>query len=94
MIEPHTRDRTPVDEIQQQGVSRLEDRRIFHSQARQLIDIEEAAIVDFLHRRPPVREPIDLRLQQPVQQVEGGLGTEVTVEELKVGFHVPANGFR
>ena len=46
------------------------DPRVFHAQTDQVIDIEKAAIVDFLARHPPERQPVHLRLQQVMKSVE------------------------
>ena len=48
----------------------FEDRRVFHPQGRELVDIEEAPIIDFLGRDTPVGEPIGLLIEQSIEIVE------------------------
>src|SRR5215475_10747006 len=42
----------------------------FHTQRGQLVDIEETPVVDLLRGHTPVTEPIDLSLQQSIQQIK------------------------
>ena len=48
------------------------DDRIFDSQTRQLVDVEEAPVVDFIDGRAPIGQPIGLDFEQPVQSIETG----------------------
>ena len=59
-----------LDEREDEAVHLVEDRRIFHAQRRQLVHVEEPAVVDLLGRHAPVREAIRLRVQQAVERVE------------------------
>ena len=47
--------------------------RVLDPQPGQLVDVEEAPVVDAGHREPPVGEAVVLPLQQPVQRVDAGL---------------------
>ena len=47
-----------------------EDLGQLHADGRQLVDVEEAAVVDFLGGDPPEGQPVGLPLDQAVQQVE------------------------
>src|SRR3989441_10588816 len=64
----------------------LEDRRLFHAQRRQLVDVEEAAIVDVVGRHAPRREAKDLRREQFVQRIEARRIARATVELLHLLF--------
>ncbi len=58
------------DELEHQSVRRLEHRLVLHAQRRQIVDFEEAPVVDLVRRHAPVREPIGLGLEQAVQRLE------------------------
>src|SRR5579864_4451484 len=70
MIDSYPRDEALAQQPADELVGLREDQRIFHAQADQIIDIEEAAIVDLLSRHAPEGQPVHLRLQQAVQSVE------------------------
>ena len=57
-------------QIERQLVAFLEDLGIFHANGRQFVDVEESPIVDFVGGRLPVREPVDLGIEQFIQFVE------------------------
>ena len=59
-----------ADQPQNQAVRGLEHRRIFHAHAGQLVHVEEAPVVDFVRRRPPVGQPVVLLVEQRVQPIE------------------------
>src|SRR5579872_1108018 len=44
--------------------------RILHAQAYQIVHIEEAAIVDLFSRDSPVRQAIDLQLEEKMEKIE------------------------
>lgn len=69
MIDAKAGDSSLRDEPQDQGVGRLEHRRVAHPDADQVGDVEEAAVVDLTGRQPPVAEPVGLRLDHLVEQV-------------------------
>ena len=54
------------------GASRVEDLRIFGAQRGELVDVEEAAVVDVVRRDAPVGEAERLAFEQRVQRVEAG----------------------
>ena len=59
----------PVDEaggkkLAQQPMGILEHLGVIHAQRRQLIYVEEAAVVDFVRSCAPVRQPVGLRFEQ------------------------------
>ena len=70
MIDAEAGDLAFADQPQNQAVRGLEDLRIFHAHAGQLVHVEEAAVVDLVRRRPPVGQPIGLLVEQRVQPIE------------------------
>ena len=46
---------------------RVEHLWIFHAQRREIVDVEEAAVVDLARAAPPESEPIVLRVEQRAQ---------------------------
>ncbi len=70
MIQPQSRDPVLRDEPQDQPVGGVEDTGILHPEAAQLVDVEEAPIVDLVKRRPPVRKAVRLHFEQRMQPVE------------------------
>ena len=59
--------RPAPNELEHEAVHLLEDRRILHAQRRELVDVEEAPVVDLLGRDAPVREAVRLLVEQPVE---------------------------
>ena len=60
----------PADQLEGKAMHLVEDRRVFHAERRELVDVEEPPVVDFLRRDPPMREAIRLLVQERVEQVE------------------------
>src|SRR4029079_1415957 len=52
--------RASFDEREQQLVRRREHARVFDADAGEVVDVEEAPIVDFVERRTPEREAVRL----------------------------------
>ena len=71
-------------QVAEQAVRTPEQVLVLHPQAHQVVDREEAAVVDFASGGLPVREAPVLLLQQAVQ----GLAVERLVEKLPVEGHV------
>ena len=59
------------DQAQQQAMGRLEHLAALHAQPGELVDVEEAPVVDLGARDAPVGEPVGLVLEQRVQRLEG-----------------------
>src|SRR5581483_4629439 len=59
------------DELEHEAVCRLEYRLVLHAQCRKIVDVEEAAVIDLVRGNAPVREPVGLILEQPMQGIEG-----------------------
>ena len=71
MVEPESADAAFGQQAaQSQFVGRGKNLRIIHPQAGQVVDVEKSAVIDFLGRNPPIRQPVSLRFQQPMQGVE------------------------
>ena len=58
MIDAQSGNRARADKIEKQLVRCLENFRHFHSDRSQIVDIEKAAIIDFLRGDAPERQPI------------------------------------
>ena len=56
--------------LSHQLVRRRKDARILHAQPDQIVDVEEAPVIDLLARHAPERQPVRLLLQQLVQRIE------------------------
>ncbi len=69
VVDPHARHGVSGNQSREQVVRRLEDFRQFHTHACQIVNVEEPPVVDFVRRRPPVRKPVRLPLEELVQQV-------------------------
>ena len=57
-------------QIENQRMHRGEDFGIFHANGGEIVDVEEAAVVDLVHRDAPEAEAIGFAFQQPLQAVE------------------------
>ena len=60
---------------------------VFHAQAHQVIDVEEAPVIDFLRRNAPVRQPVWLRLQYAVQRIKGAALAGIAVHLAQRALH-------
>ena len=49
---------------------RLENLRQLHPDRGEIVDVEEAPVIDFLRRHSPEREPISLVVQQRIERIE------------------------
>ena len=81
MIDPQPGHLSFPDEPEQQSVALGENRRVFHSDGAQVVDIEKPPVIDLLRRHRPVREPVHLPAQEFVQQVEAPRVPSDTVED-------------
>ena len=70
MVDAQAVDLALAQEAEDQLVRRVEDLRPFHAQGGQLVDVEEAAIVDLVGGDAPERQAIGLGVEQLVEQVE------------------------
>ncbi len=51
-------------------MDRRENLGIFHANGRQIVDVEEAPVIDFINRNAPEAEPVGFAFEQPFQAVE------------------------
>ncbi len=68
MIDPQARDRASRDQVEEQPMRFVKNLRQFHPNSREIIDIEEAPVIDFLRRHPPKSEAIGLVAQERIQE--------------------------
>ena len=57
-------------QIENQLMHRRKYFGIFHANSRQIVDVEEAPVVDLIHRNAPEAEAIGFALQQPLETIE------------------------
>ncbi len=72
MIDAQSGDPAIPGHSELQAVACLEDLGILHPQADEVIDAEEAPVVDHFQGHPPVGQSVGLGIQQAVQEVEAG----------------------
>jgi hypothetical protein len=70
MIETDPGDVSLLHQVQQQRMGGGKHPWVLHAQAREIVDVEEPAVVDLIERRPPVRQTIRLQFEQTVQPIE------------------------
>ena len=58
----------------------VEDHRVLHPQRCELVDVEEAAVVDLFGCDTPVRQPVRLRVEKGVERVEASRHSGRTVD--------------
>ena len=86
MIDPQARDEAPGDEREDQLVGRGEYTRHLHSQRAELVDVEEAPVVDVVERGLPMGKAIELVLEQLMQPIEAGRHSRRAVERRERRF--------
>ena len=70
VVDPQAVHQAAVEQVEHQGVGAFENLRMLDADGRQLVDVEEAAIVDFVGRHAPIGQAIRLLAQQLIQAVE------------------------
>ena len=70
MIDAQSRHQPLADEAHHEPVCLGEDVGILHADGRQVIDVEEPAVVDLLSGHAPVGQPVRLVHEQVVEQIE------------------------
>ncbi len=70
MIDPQTGHCPGRDQLEQKPVRFVEDLRQFHPDRRQVVNVEEAPVVDLLRRDPPEGEAISLVAEEGIERVE------------------------
>src|SRR5438132_11965132 len=59
-----------ADELQNETMGGIENRLVLHSYTGQVVDVEEAAIVDVVRGHPPACQPVSLSFDELMQSVE------------------------
>ena len=70
MVDPQAIDVAPAEELKSQPMNRVEHFGLFGTYGSQLAHVEKSAVVDFVGRRLPVRQAVDLRVEQFIEPVE------------------------
>ena len=94
MVDAQAGHRALAHETEEQAVRRLEDRGVFHPDRGQLVDVEEAPVVDLLAGHPPVRRAVGLVRQQRVELVHARRVAGLSVEDADVVLDEGAHGRR
>ena len=81
VVDPESGDDALADEAKDKSVCLREDARVLHPDGRQLVDVEEASVVDLLPCDTPGGEPVDLVVEKPVQEIEAPRVAGGAVEE-------------
>jgi hypothetical protein len=66
MVDPQPVDSAPRDQREDQPVRLGEQLGLLDTQRGEVVDIEEAAIVDLVRGDAPIGEPVGLSVEQPV----------------------------
>ena len=70
MIDAQAVDHAALDQLEGEPVRAVEHARLVHAQRREVVDVEEAPVVDLVDRYAPVRQSIRLRVEQRVESIE------------------------
>ena len=70
VVDPEPGHLSRADETKDEAVRFGKDVRVLHADGGQLIDVEEAPVVDFLAGDAPEGDPVGLLAQQPVEEIE------------------------
>ena len=70
MIHAQAADVAPAHQVENQRMHRGEHFGIFHANGRQIVDVEEAPVIDLVHGDAPEAETVGFALEQPFQAVE------------------------
>ena len=79
------------DQIEYVRVHPLENVAVLHPDGGELVDVEEAPVVDLFGRNAPVRRSVGLRRQQPVEAVEAVRSPLLPVEDVHGARNVIAH---
>ena len=82
MINPQAVDATAGEQLQDEAVGVLEHDRILDANGREVVDVEEAPVIDLGRRDPPVGEPVRLCIDQAIERIEALGDADDAVEGL------------
>ena len=80
VVDPQAGDDALAGEAEGERVERLEHRRVLHPHRRELVDVEEAPVVDLVGGHPPVAEAVTLVGEQRLEPVEACRVARAAVE--------------
>ena len=83
MIDAQAVDHAALDQLEDEPVRAVEHAALIHAQRREIVDVEEAPVVDLIDRDAPVRQPIRLRIEQRVERVEAARIARRAVERAR-----------
>src|SRR5713101_6427419 len=92
MIQTETVDLSFADQAEDQFMSRREDVGILHPHPRQLLDVEEATVVNLVKSGFPESQPVRLGFQELVESIESLRLARDAVELFQAFFNILANG--
>lgn len=72
MVDAQPVDLAFVEQLEHEPVEELEDRWLFGPHGREIIEVEKAPVVDLVGGGAPVREAVDLQVEQALQKIEAG----------------------
>ena len=84
MVHPEAGDLAFADETEDQLVTRREDLGALHADGGQIVDVEEAPVVDLVASYPPVGQPVGLLGEESVEVVEAGRLSRHSIEQADV----------
>ena len=70
MVDPQPRNLSPQQHLKDQMMTLLEDAGVFHADRRQVVDVEEAAIVDLIAGNLPIGQAVNLGVQEAIEFVK------------------------
>ena len=84
MVDAEPGDDALADEAKDEPVRLREDAWVLGADGRQLVDVEEAPVVDLFPRHPPVGESVHLVVDEAVQEIEAPRVAGGAIEESHV----------
>ena len=72
MIDPQSVDQAPVHQVEHQSMAGFEYRVLLHPQRGEVVDVEEATVIDLVRGHPPEGGAVALGLDQQVQALRVG----------------------
>ena len=80
MVDPQAIDPTALDELEHLAMHALKHFGHLDANRGQLVDVEEAAVVDFVGRDPPIAKTVRLLVEKRLESIEAGWLAAAAVE--------------